>query len=202
MKRVCIVATGVANLASVKSSLARIGVPYEHSCEANVIRDASHVIVPGVGSLASGVDALSKDVLSEVLLARLQGNRPTLGICLGMQLMGMGSDESLGVSALGFMSCHARRFAPSMISPHMGWNQVLANESHRVLFDGYAYFAHSYYWELGQSGLAWAKSCYGESSFISGFERGNIIGCQFHPELSGGYGRQVLQNFVDLEVSC
>lgn len=202
MREVCIVATGVANLASVKACLSRLGVSYRQSKDSSFIEDASHVVLPGVGSMGAAGASMKQDGIDNAILQRLRSNRPTLGICLGMQLMGRGSQESPDVAGLRFLDCDAVSFPSTMIVPHMGWNRVQSQPHHRVLASGYAYFAHSYYWGVREHDPDWALADYGGLCFAAGFERGNIVACQFHPELSGDYGREIVERFLRIEERC
>lgn len=196
-----IVATQVANVASVRALLNRIGHSFSMSADPERVLDASHVILPGVGAFASAMEVLKERNLVRVLGQRLVANRPTLGICLGMQVMGLGSQESLDCPGLGFVDCVATRFQGAPTSVHMGWNRVEGPVSSRVIGSGYAYFSHSYSWKPNKECSRYAWSRYGQS-FAAGFEQGNIVGCQFHPELSGAWGAGLVRRFLDLEVPC
>lgn len=193
--------TSVANLASVRACFDRLERSYVVSRCPSQVAEASHLIIPGVGALAPCVESLRAAGVAEMLRARLRSNRPTMGICLGMQLMGLGSQESPGISGLGLIERHARRFSDSCVVPQMGWNRVLAPRPSRVFRSGYAYFANSYRWDVGESPDEWAVSNYG-GPFVAGFERGNIVGCQFHPELSGAWGMELIARFLELEAPC
>lgn len=201
MKRVSILSTSVANLASVQACLARLKVSVTTTRCPVEVEQASHLIIPGVGALGPCVDLLDQLELREPIRARLADNRPTLGICLGMQLMGLGSEESPGARGLGFIERTALRFGPELVVPQMGWNRVSFPSGGRVIQPGYAYFANSYRWNPQEASERWALAEYGEP-FVAGFERGNIIGCQFHPELSGAWGTALVERFLSLEVTC
>lgn len=201
MAPVCIVATNVANLASVHACVDRLGCESVVTQDPKTIESAAHVILPGVGAFGACVRFIDGRGLREALHARLSGDRPTLGICLGMQLLGAGSEESLSVRGLGFVPSRARRFPDSHVVPHMGWNQVRVPKQYRILDSGYAYFANSFRWPASDGDRDWALSDYA-GTFVAGFERGNIVGCQFHPELSGSYGAGIIRRFLRLEASC
>jgi len=196
---VVIVATGGANVASLRFALERLHVTADLSADGERIRAASHVILPGVGAAADAMARLRRDRL-DALLPTLR--QPVLGICLGLQLLFDTSDEGQ-TTCLGIIPGRAARFtpAPGRPVPHIGWNTVdILRES--ALFDGiesgsYAYFVHSY--ALPVSAATLASTGYGES-FTACAQRDNFFGVQFHPERSAAMGARVLQNF--LAISC
>lgn len=195
-----IVPTGIANLASIRGAFERLGASTRLCSDPDQLRRATHLVLPGVGALGAAVDFLDRYRLREPLLARLISDKPTLGICLGMQLMGVGSQEDPSARGLGWIDCSAEHFPKNQIVPHMGWNWIEAPQKARILSSGNAYFAHSFRWTtLFDHGVA--RSCYGQG-FVAGFERGRIVGCQFHPEISGEWGLAILERFMKLEPSC
>ncbi len=191
-----IVDSGVANLTSVSSALRRIGIDAEITDDANKIRSASRVILPGVGAASSAMAQLQAKGLPDVLRKLTQ---PVLGICLGMQIMFEKSEENGGCECLGVIPGHVVRLRTKsdMPIPHMGWNEVRLRAPDHPLLRGvedgaYFYFVHSFAAPVGASTLA---SCdYGETfTAIAGHE--NFVGCQFHPERSSSAGRRILENF-------
>ena len=192
---VVIVATGGANIASLQFALERLKVSSLVSTEAERIRAATHVILPGVGSAADAMTRLRRDNLHGLLPTLRQ---PVLGICLGMQLLFDASDEGR-TQCLGIVPGRAERFAagPGHPVPHIGWN-TLDIERESALLAGigdedYAYFVHSY--ALPVSAATVARACYGVS-FSACVEWRNFHGAQFHPERSAAVGARVLQNFL------
>lgn len=202
--RVAIVSTGVANVASVQAAFDRCGAESFLTHRAEEVESASHVMLPGVGAFGAGMKALRDHQLVDAITARIRADRPTMSICLGLQLLGQTSEETPGVAGLGVFEAHAYRFPESVRVPHFGWNEVVAPEGARFLETGFAYFANSYRWtEIptrsdGKPSLV-ASTTY-DSTFYSAVESGNLLACQFHPELSGPWGLALMRRW--LEASC
>jgi glutamine amidotransferase len=114
-----------------------------------------------------------------------------LCVCLGLQLLFQQSDEAPEASGLGLLPGRVGRFEKARVVPHMGWNRVCADPDARFLRSGYAYFAHSYRLLHSPPGSRVA-TCTQSERFVAGFEHAGVLACQFHPELSGSYGRQLL----------
>ena len=193
---VVVVPTGTANVASVLAGLRRAGAAPRIAAEAAEVVEAPGVVLPGVGALAAAMERLHTGGFVEVLRDRFLAGRPTLAICLGLQLLTEGSDESPGVEALGVVTGRASRFPGTVRVPQMGWNQVEPGPGCRLLRPGWAYFANSY--RLGTDPAGWnaAMTEYG-GPFVAALERGPILACQFHPELSGSWGQDLLTRWVD-----
>ena len=195
-----IIATGVANLASVQAAFKRLGVQTARLNEPREVLDASRVILPGVGAFAPAMNALRERGIDEALRERIEAGRATLGICLGMQLFGLASSESPGVEGLGCIPFESKRFPDDVRVPHFGWNRVEADPNARFLRSGYLYFANSYRVpdsvseRLGDWALA--RADYG-GPFVAAFERGDVLACQFHPELSGAMGSALLGRWLE-----
>jgi glutamine amidotransferase len=194
---VVIIANGGANIASLQFALQRLGAASAVSANARKIREASHVILPGVGAAGEAMSRLRQMNL-DMLIPLLQ--QPVLGICLGMQLLFEASEES-AARCLGIISGRAARLACDSEHPvpHMGWN-TLKFERQSPLLDGlrqddYAYFVHSYALPLGSATIA--SSEYGHS-FSACVQWRNFYGTQFHPERSAKVGARLLQNFLCL----
>lgn len=202
--RVAIVSTGVANVASVQAAFDRCGAESFLTHSATDVASASHVMLPGVGAFGAGMKALRDHQLVEALLTRIEEDRPTMAICLGLQLLGKTSEETAGVVGLGVLEAHARRFPDTVRVPHFGWNEVVAPEGARFLKTGFAYFANSYRWtetpKRTDGKLSLVATTTYDTAFFSAVESGNLLACQFHPELSGPWGLALLRRW--LEVSC
>jgi glutamine amidotransferase len=195
---VVVVRTGTANTASVLAALARAGARAEIAHDPDRVAGAAHVVLPGVGAFAAAREALDRDGLVEVLQARLQAGRPTLGICLGLQLLCEGSDESPGVAGLGVVPGRLRRFDGPVRVPQLGWNAVAPDPGCALLQPGHAYFANSYRLTEPPPGWSSALTDHG-GRFVSAFERGAVLACQFHPELSGAWGHALLVRWLATE---
>jgi imidazole glycerol-phosphate synthase subunit HisH len=194
---IVIIASGGANIASLQFALQRLGARSAVSSDAERIRAASHVILPGVGAAADAMHRLAQRQL-DTLIPTLQ--QPVLGICLGMQLLFEASDEG-AARCLGILPGRAARFAPvaGLPVPHMGWNS-LNIERTGALLDGvqqgdYVYFVHSYALKVGPATLA---SCRYGGPFSACVQWRNFFGMQFHPERSAKVGARLLRNFIEL----
>ena len=191
-----IVDTGCANLSSVKFAFERLDISVLISQEPSEIASADKVLIPGVGAAPYAMEKIKERGLLDTLRGLTQ---PTLGICLGMQLLfetlTEGAVETSGLGLIpGRVGPLDTKGAPS---PHMGWNSL--NVAQTVpLLDGinegdYAYFVHSYAVPLGTYTLASAN--YGET-FSAIVQHKNVSGCQFHPERSSAVGAKILENFA------
>lgn len=192
---IAVVATGVANLASVLAAVRRAGVEPVPTTDPEVVRTASHVVLPGVGRFAAGMDALRHHGLVAPLQERIAAGAPTLGICLGLQLLAMSSDEDPGVLGLGVLDTHVERLPDGVPVPHLGWSRVAVDPGARLLRPGTGSFAHSYTLRGVPEGWTGAWAVHGEP-FVAGVERGRILGLQLHPELSGRWGQELLEDWL------
>ena len=195
--KVAIVDSIGSNLASLIFALNRIGSSFEITDEIDVLNKASHIILPGVGAAKNAMTKLKQrkliDEISKI-------TKPTLGICLGMQIFMEASDED-DAKCLGIISNTCRPFENNRDYPvpHMGWNKVRFNRdsvlTKNLKDDDYYYFVHSYYVPI-------CSETIGVSSYPIEFsavvQKDNFFGTQFHPEKSGLSGSKILQNFVSL----
>jgi len=193
--RVDVVATGMANLASVLAALRRAGVEPVLTTDPQQVRRSAGVVLPGVGHYAAARAELDAHDLASALTERLQSGHPTLGICLGMQLCAAGSDEGPSAPGLGAIRSHAHAFPEGVRSPHLGWTRVTAPADTRFLRDGYACFAHSF--RLLHAPEPWkAATAEHGGPFVAAVEWKDVLLCQFHPELSGAWGAQLLERWL------
>jgi imidazole glycerol phosphate synthase glutamine amidotransferase subunit len=192
---VAVVRTGVANLASVIAGLRRAGADAVVVDDARDIASARRVVLPGVGSFAAAMMQLRILKLVEPLARRIREGRPTLAICLGLQLLGDGSEESPGVAGLGILPGRAARFEAFLRVPQIGWNTVTPGGERTVIHAGHAYFANSYRFVDAPVGWNVAWSDHG-GRFVAALERGGVLACQFHPELSGKWGVALLRGWL------
>lgn len=196
---------GASNLASVRKALEFVGLEVETSGDPNRVMEARGVVFPGQGEFGSGYRGLVERGLVEPLRRYFAADRPFLGICLGLQLLFEGSEESPGVSGLGILTGACRRFQGANLTvPHMGWNQVrqtgVGAQSPwlKGIPDGaHFYFVHSYYPVPADSEAIAATTDYGPG-FASMVVRGRLGAMQFHPEKSQQAGLQLLKNFREL----
>jgi glutamine amidotransferase len=194
---VVLVDAGGTNIGSVRYALQRLGVEASLTSDADAIRTADKVILPGVGAAGPGMARLHELGLVELMRSLTQ---PVLGVCLGMQLLCEHSEEG-DTECLGVIPATVRRFAeqPGLRVPHMGWNRLQRQREHPLLdglVDGdWAYFVHSYAVPAGDYALA-ATDFGGD--FSSVIARDNFHGMQFHPERSAKVGARLLKNFLEL----
>ncbi len=208
-RNVVIVKTGVANLASVVAAFDRLGAATTITTDPDAVAAADFVMLPGVGAFGAGMAGLGGrgHGLGAALVSRFSNDRPTMAICLGLQLLATTSDETQGVTGLSiFEQSHVARFAgidpttglPLKV-PQLGWNKVVPDASARLLTTGYAYFANSFRLTSPPTGWTAALSEYG-GPFVAALERGPHLACQFHPELSGPWGQALIARW--LEARC
>lgn len=194
--RVLVIRTGTANTSSVLAAFRRIGAEPVLVDQPTEITTADRVVLPGVGAFAAAMSGLVERGFDEALRERIAADRPTLGICLGLQLLAAGSEESLGVEGLRVIPEHITRLRGEVRIPELGWNRVEAQVGARCLESGHAYFAHSYCLEKEPAGAVAGWTEHG-IRFVSAFERGALLACQFHPELSGAYGHALLTRWFE-----
>lgn len=195
--RVAIIDCGGANIASLTNALDRLGIVSEPTHDAHTIKNASHVILPGVGAAADAMQRLASLRLLDVIVKLSQ---PVLGICLGMQLLAKFSDED-STRCLGIVPEIAKRLPvrPQLPVPNMGWCRVKQTTPHELLAgiddDSYFYFVHSYALAQGNCTLATADHA---EPFTAVLAQENFFGTQFHPERSAAAGAQLLKNFLQI----
>lgn len=194
MEPVVVVSTGVANTASVSAAIRRCGFEVELTADSAQIRGAERVVLPGVGSFEAGMRCLRSRGLAGLIRERVEEERPLLAICLGLQLLCRDSAESPGVAGVGAIEAGVCRLPAGVRVPQFGWNRVEATRSSAVR-DGYAYYANSYCIIDCPDGWTVATSTYG-GEFVAALERGPVLACQFHPELSGVWGSELIKRWL------
>jgi imidazole glycerol phosphate synthase glutamine amidotransferase subunit len=192
-----IVSTGSANLASVCAAVERVGGVPAVTQDPDAVRSAERLILPGVGSFGAAMRELNARSLAEPLTQRIRDNRPTLGICLGLQVLCSASEESPGVPGLGIVPGKVTRLAGSarLPVPQMTWNRVLPMGSSLGFDPGWAYYANSYRLAEPPEGWSVATTDYG-GRFVAAMQRGSVLACQFHPELSGPWGLDLIRRWL------
>lgn len=199
---IAIIDYGLSNSSSVLNMIKWIGRDGVITSDKEQIRNATHLILPGVGAFDSGMENLYKSNLVDILSHEVLINKkPILGICLGMQLLLDSSEEGTS-KGLGWIQGYSKKFSfddNSLKVPHMGWNYIkIENPSPIVkdLDDAKFYFVHSYFVNTAQENII-TTTTYGHS-FVSGVQKDNIYGFQFHPEKSHKYGMQLFKNFLGM----
>jgi imidazole glycerol phosphate synthase glutamine amidotransferase subunit len=188
---------GAGNLQSVKNTLGELGCEYSLIRDSEGLRQATKILLPGVGHFGQMMRALDELAVRETLLERIRAGVPFLGICLGLQALFESSEEAPEVRGLGLYPGAVQRFPPGARVPHMGWNQLEARPDSQLLSGiaprSYVYFAHSYY--VPVVAQAAAVCTYG-LRYTAALEAGNVSGVQFHPEKSGAIGLRIVRNFL------
>ena len=194
---IAIVDYGAGNLNSVKKAIDHLGVEAVVTNQSEVLASADKIVLPGVGHFSS-LQALNRAGLRQALLQSIGTGKPFLGICLGMQWLFEGSEESNEVAGAGIFPGKCRQFPPSVKSPHVGWNSLTVREGSRLLHgigqNSFVYFTHSFHAPVAAQTTA--ASEYG-LPFTGAVEQDNIFGVQFHPEKSGEVGLSILKNFCE-----
>lgn len=200
---IAIVDYGMGNIGSIVNMLQFLGVNSFVSNDINKIKSADKIILPGVGHFDKAMNNINQLNLKEPLInIALYQKKPFMGICLGMQLMCMDSEEGK-LQGLGLISAHVKKFEfpanSNLKIPHMGWNEVevvkqsklLDREEERNRF----YFVHSFFVDCLDKSDVLTTTNFG-LTFVSAFEKENILGVQFHPEKSHRFGIQLFKNFI------
>jgi len=196
MPDVIIVNSGVANLASITSAFRRLGATVVVTDDAAVVAAARRLVLPGVGAFGAGLAALrAGGGLDRAIVDAVARGTPLLGVCLGMQMLCEGSEETRGVAGLGVIAGGCRRLPDDVRVPHLGWNAVTAVSQLGLVDSGVAAFANSYALLEAPPGWTPAWTTHGVR-FAAALERGRILVCQFHPELSGAYGAALLERWL------
>lgn len=198
---IAIIDYDAGNIKSVEKALLFLGEEVAVTRDAQTLLGADGIILPGVGAFGDAMDKLQAYGLVEIIRQCVKKQIPFLGICLGMQLMFESSEESPGVEGLHLLDGKILRIpsAAGLKIPHIGWNH-LAFPKQGKLFAGlpknpYVYFVHSYYLKADEPDIVTAVTEYGTLIHAS-VEKGNLFGCQFHPEKSSEEGLKILQNFI------
>lgn len=196
-QNIAIVDSGGTNIASIRFALERLGAASSLCADPEAILKADKVILPGVGAAPEGMRRLRERGLIDCV-KRLR--RPTLGVCLGMQLLFEASEEG-DTETLGLIPGVVRRIpaAPGIQVPHMGWNRLSVLRDSPLLAgiggEDYVYFVHSFAAPINDHTLAGSEH---GIAFAAVVQHENFFGAQFHPERSGPVGARLLKNFLEL----
>jgi glutamine amidotransferase len=192
---------GIGNTGSILNMLRKLRVAAEVIATPSAVSAAQRLILPGIGAFDACMEALQRAGLEQCVAEFAAGGRPLLGICVGMQMLTLGSEEG-DRRGLGLIRAHTRRFAASaaLRIPHMGWDAVRwVVEQHplarKLQHESRFYFVHSYRVSCEDAADVLAVCTYGEE-FAAAIARGNVAGVQFHPEKSHRFGLQLLGNFA------
>lgn len=198
---IAIIDYGAGNLFNVAKALQYLGAEAKVTAKEKEILAAERVILPGVGAFGDCMQSLEARGLVPVLRRVIAMGKPFLGICVGLQLLFEGSEESPDVPGLGVFKGQVQRIhAPALKIPHMGWNSLQITKGTRSLFanlpaEPYVYFVHSYAAVPEDTSLVAARTFYGQW-LTAAVMQDNVMAVQFHPEKSGAVGLALLRNFL------
>lgn len=197
--RIAVLDYGIGNLRSAEKALEHVGARAHLTADPDEVAAADAVVLPGVGAFGRCREALARTGLDRVALDAVASGRPFLGICVGMQLLYDGSEESPDVAGLGVLPGTVTRLPEGVKHPQMQWNQ-LDPVTESPLLDGlgerpWMYFVHSFAPQATQDVIA---TCDYGGPVTAAAQRDNVYATQFHPEKSGAAGLQLLANFASL----
>ena len=203
MNTIAVIDYGMGNLHSVSKALKKVS-PSDQilvTSKKSEIENSDKIVLPGVGAIKDCMEALSNNNLDQVVL-RNMAEKPTLAICVGMQMLLESSEENNGINGFNLLEGKVRRISSTSTVkvPHMGWNQVLQKSDHYLWTDipnnSFFYFVHGYACDSSMDAIG--TTCHG-SEFISALAKKNIFAVQFHPEKSQKAGLQFYKNFISWE---
>lgn len=201
---VAIIDYDAGNIKSVEKAVNALGYEAVVTRDKDIILNADHVILPGVGAFGDAMKKLHSYGLVDVIQKVTDNNTPFLGICLGLQLMFESSEEAPGVEGLGLLKGKIVLIpdGDDLKIPHIGWNSLKYPNKGRLFAEipenSYVYFVHSFYLQAEEEEIVKATTEYGALIHAS-VEKGNIFACQFHPEKSSDVGMKILENFLKIE---
>ncbi len=190
---------GIGNLRSAQKALERVGADARLTSDSGLIADADAVVLPGVGAFGACMDALRDCGLDEVAIEAANDDRPFLGVCVGMQMLYEGSEETPGAVGLGVLPGRLRRLPDTVKRPQMQWNLVDIRRPSQLFAPVpdpvWVYFVHSY--AADADGDSVVATCDYGGPVAAAVEREGLWATQFHPEKSGTVGLELLRGFVD-----
>lgn len=199
---IAVIDYGVGNLFSVEKAFAQYCDDVRVTSNKNEIQQADKLVLPGVGDFGACMKNFEASGLIDTVLRRMEAGVPLFGICVGLQILFDGSEESPDIKGLGYFKGMVKRInAPGLKVPHMGWNSVTFTSPEQPIFKGikpnsYFYFVHSYHAVPNDMALATAFTEYGQQ-LTAAVGKDNVVATQFHPEKSGDVGLMVIKNFLD-----
>lgn len=205
MSKLGVVDYGGGNIQSVRNALTALKAEFIEINSPERLSDVSALVFPGQGAFGDSMNALHERKLVEPLREWLKNDRPFFGICIGYQVLFESSEEQPGVEGLGVFPGKVVKFAdaPGLKIPHMGWNTARISNPTNPLWTGlgdhpFFYFVHSYYPAPENPAIVATHTSYGETTFASSVQHGNVQATQFHPEKSQANGLRLLGNFVSI----
>lgn len=203
---IAIIDYGMGNLKSVRNALNFLGLENKICTDAEEIRNAKALILPGVGAFPDAMDTIEKLSLDKIIKEEVKMGKPLLGICLGMQLLFEKGFEGVERNGLGLLKGSIVRMNDDKKNnikiPHIGWNNLIYNQKDELfnsIDEGeFVYYVHSYFAQGYNDDDLVAYSQYGENKIPGMVRCKNVMGAQFHPEKSGTVGLSILKNFGEL----
>ena len=194
-RQVVVLPTGTANLASVLAAFARLDAQARIATEPAMVLDAERLVLPGVGTFGATMAGLRAAGLDIAIAERTRRGAALFAMCVGLQVLFQESEESPGSTGLSVLSGRVGGFPATVRVPQFGWNRIEPEPGCRYLEAGYAYFANSFR-VLQAPGCKVARAEHGDS-FVAALERGPLVACQFHPELSGAFGHDLMARWLE-----
>ena len=194
-RQVVVLPTGTANLASVLAAFARLDAQARIATEPAMVLDAERLVLPGVGTFGATMAGLRAAGLDIAIAERTRRGAALFAMCVGLQVLFQESEESPGSTGLSVLSGRVGGFPETVRVPQFGWNRIEPEPGCRYLEAGYAYFANSFR-VLQAPGCKVARAEHGDS-FVAALERGPLVACQFHPELSGAFGHDLMARWLE-----
>lgn len=189
---------GMGNLRSVQKAFEYLGFDAIVTDDQQCLKDASHIVLPGVGAFADAIECLNRSGMRGAILDEIRKGKPFLGICLGMQLLFERSYENGIYEGLGVVPGEVVPFRIEGLKvPHMGWNDLVVRDNPLIGGGPYVYFVHSYHAAGVPEPFIMAEADYGYR-FTAAVWKENIFGLQFHPEKSGDAGLAMLKKFGEM----